>query len=98
MKRVIRLLALLLLLSLMLASLASCKPRGEFSGPLGDSYRFSGNEYRHRDSMGNVSKGTYRIEDDFITFTPEGSTASFSLPYKKNSSKSLTIGEVTYKK
>jgi hypothetical protein len=98
MKNVMRLLALLLLFALVLTALVACKPRGEFVGPLGDSYRFSGNKYRHCDSMGNVSKGTYRVEDDFITFTPKGSDASFSLPYKKNSSKSLTIGEVTYKK
>ncbi|MBR6546574.1 MAG: hypothetical protein IKT72_06590 [Clostridia bacterium] len=98
MKRFSRILALLLLLAVALTLFASCKPRGEFFGPLGDSYRFSGSSYRHSDSSGTVTKGSYRIEGDFITFTPEGSDASFSLPYRKNSAKSLTIGEVTYKK
>lgn len=82
----------------MLACLVSCKPRGKFVGPLGDSYRFSGSSYEHRDSNGNVTKGSYKVEGDFITFTPEGSHASFSLPYEKHSGKSMTIGEVIYKK
>ena len=98
MKKAIRLLSLLLLLALCLSLFTACKPRGEFKGPLGDSYRFSGSSYTHRDSNGNVTKGSYRIENDFITFTPEGSAGSFSLPYERHSSKSLTIGEVTYKK
>ncbi len=98
MKTLRHLLALLLLLALLFTCLVSCKPRGEFVGPLGDSYRFSGSSYRHRDSLGSVTRGSYRIEGDFITFTPEGNDASFSLPYRKNSTKSLTIGEVTYKK
>ena len=98
MRKFCRILSLLLLLSLLLTCLVACKPRGEFKGSLGDSYRFSGSSYRYTDSEGNVTKGSYQIEGDFITFTPDATNAPFSLPYKRNSSKSIVIGEVVYKK
>ena len=98
MKKLIRITALLLVLAHLAMLLVACNPRGTFMGPLGDSYRFSGDRYVYTDSDGVSTKGSYRIEDGFITFSPDGADGSFSLPWEKHSKKSITIGEINYKK
>ena len=97
MSRTLRILAVALLFTLLLACLVGCNPRGTYTDALGASYRFKiGEKYVHTDTLGNVTKGKYEIEGDTITFTPNGTTP-FSLPYKKEGS-SLIIGEIVYKK
>ena len=92
-----RILAAALLLALALSLLVGCAPRGVYTNALGASYRFKvGKRYVHTDSLGNVTRGSYEIEDDTVTFTPKGGTP-FSLPFEKEGS-SLSIGGIVYQK
>ncbi len=91
-----RLLPCLLLLLLISLLAVSCSPRGSYVNPLGASYTFRGDTFRHTDARGNETSGTYSIEGDILTLTYPDGTA-LSLPYEKKGD-TLTIGGIEYTK
>ncbi len=102
-----KIIAAALLCATLLLLLTSCGGlSGTYTSTYVGTYEFSGKNYTYTSLVGTKTTGTYEIEDDKITFTPEetsigGVSVDREKPVTYSFEKgdgTITINKVTYTK